>query len=112
MFAFTAFGSLCMVASSKSVLQNFFEDCSDLKKFPVGTSLKTNPLHKFSSPVKLPSQQSSIDLLIENLLNHQMKDSGFPTVPSNDKVLEIFDDSCDDILESASFANLARAGRH
>ena len=90
----------------------FFEDCSDLKKFPVGTSWKTNPLQKFSSPVKLPSQQSSIDSLIENLLNHQMKDSGFQIVSGNDKVLAIFDDSCDDILESARFAYLATAGRH
>ena len=90
----------------------FFEDCIDLKKFPVGTSSKTNPLHKISSPVKLPSQQSSIDSLIENLLNHQMKSSGFQTVSGNDKVLAFFDDSCDDILESASFANLATAGRH
>ena len=111
-FIFTAFGSLCMIASSKKVLQNFFfEDCSDLKKFPVGTSRKTNPLHKISSPVKLPSQQSSMDSLIENLLNHQMKDSGFQTVSGNDKVLAIFDDSCDDVSESASFANLATAGR-
>ena len=89
----------------------FFEDCSDLKKFSVGTSWKTNPLHKFSSPVKLPSQQSSIDSLIENL-DHQMKDSGFQLVSGNDKVLALFDDSCDDILESSSFANLATAGWH
>ena len=41
-----------------------------------------------------------------------MKDSGSQTVSGNDKVLVVFDDSCDDILESASFANLATAGRH
>ena len=41
-----------------------------------------------------------------------MEDSGFQTVSGNDKVLAIFDDSCDDILEIASFANLATAGRH
>ena len=90
----------------------FFEDYSDLKKFPVGTYWKTNPSHKLSSPVKLPSQQSSFDSLIENFLNHQMKDSGFQTVSGNDKVLAIFHNSCDDILESASFANLATPGRH
>ena len=41
-----------------------------------------------------------------------MKDSGFQTVSGNDQVLAILDDSCDDILESASFANLATADRH
>ena len=41
-----------------------------------------------------------------------MKNSGFQTVSGNDKVLAIFDDFCDDILESASLANLATAGRH
>ena len=96
----------------KVFCKNFFEDCSDLTKFPVGTSWKTNPLHKFSSPVKLSSQQSSIDSLIENLLNHQMENSGFQTVSGNDKVMAIFYDSCDDILESVSFANLATAGQH
>ena len=41
-----------------------------------------------------------------------MKDSGFQTVSSNDKVLAIFENSCDDILENASFTNFATAGRH
>ena len=41
-----------------------------------------------------------------------MKDSGFQTVSGNDKVSASFDDSCDDILEFVSFANLATAGRH
>ena len=103
---------VCDLFIKKCSAKNFFEDCSDLEKFPVGTSWKTNPLHKFSSPVKLPSKQPSIDSLIKNLLNHQMKDSRFQTVSGNDKVLAIFDDSCDDILESASFANVATAGRH
>ena len=96
----------------KCSAKKFSENFSVLKKFPAGTSWKTNPLHKFSSPVKLPSQQSSLDSLIENFLNHQMKDSGFQIVSGNDKVLAIFDDYCDDILENASFSNLAIAGRH
>ena len=41
-----------------------------------------------------------------------MKDSAFKTVSGNDRDLAFFDDSCDDILESASFANLETAGRH
>ena len=69
-------------------------------------------MHKLTSPVKLHSQQSSIDSLIENLLNHQMKESGFQTVSGNGKVLAILDDSCDEVLEKASFANLVTGGRH
>ena len=101
-----------MIASSKGFLRNFIGDCSDLKKFPVGISWKSNPLPKFSSPLNFPSQQSSIDSLIENLLNHRMKDSGFQFVSGNDKVLTIFNYFRAEIFESASFANLATAGRH
>ena len=53
-----------------------------------------------------------VDALIENLLNHQNKESAFHTSEGNDRVLAIFDDSCDEILESSAFANLPTAGRH
>ena len=69
---------------------------------------------KSSSPNSIARHYNSgdIDSLIENLLNHQSAESGFRTDKNNEKILAIFDDSCDEILESLSFANLATAGRH
>ena len=53
-----------------------------------------------------------IESLFQNLLNHQSVSGGFQTTVGNEKVLAVFDDSCDEILQSAGFANLATAGRH
>ena len=53
-----------------------------------------------------------IESLFQSLLNHQSVNSGFKTTVGNEKVLAVFDDSCDEILQSAGFANLATVGRH
>ena len=69
-----------------------------------------NPLN--SKHAKLRYSLVDIDPLIEELLNHQSSVSDFRTDENNDKILAIFDDSCDEVLKSSSFANLATAGRH
>ena len=78
------------------------------QEHPENLTPRTNLVHLWSSLArKILLIRSS-----KTFLNHQMKDSGFQTLSGNDKVLAIFDNSCDDILESASFAKLATAGRH
>ena len=58
----------------------------------------------------MKSHHSFIFSLIKNLSNHQTKNSGFETATGSDKFLAIIDDSCEDILESASGASLATTG--
>ena len=95
--------------------QIFFRNCKVSASFQKSKEHQNknetqNPLN----PKHAKSRYSSIDIdsLIEELLNHQSIVSDFRTDENNDKVLAIFDDSCDEVLESPSFANLANAGRH
>ena len=88
----------------------FFQKCPS-------SNLKTTTTTTTTSPELLAKKVKAdtclkIESLLLNLLNHQSADSGFQTDVGNEKVLAVFDDSCDEILQSASFANLATAGRH
>ena len=61
---------------------------------------------------KANQTSTEIEEALNNLLNHQKEESGFRTSGENDKVLAIFDDSCEKLIQSFHFSNLATAGRH
>ena len=56
--------------------------------------------------------QTRMDSLISNLLDHESQESKFYTLLGNEKALAIFNDSCEEILQSSSSANLATVVRH
>ena len=54
--------------------------------------------------------QPIYNLFNQNLLNHQSVNSGFQTTVGNEKVLAVFDDSCDEILIERRFCKLGHSG--
>ena len=89
---------------AKFFLENVAETENETGLAKLGNQNHQTPGHKTS--------HSRIDTLISNLLDHQSQENSYHTTFGNEKALAIFDDSCEAILQSASFANLATAGRH
>ena len=77
----------------------------------VGTGDAKNTAQRCEASLE-KRNQARLDSLISNLLDHESQESEFYTLLGNKKALAIFDDSCEEILQSSSFANLATAGRH
>lgn len=90
----------------------FFQNCLYSKTNNTSASAALSADHFKNSNKENSSGVLLVGSLIDNLLDHQSAKSGFQIPTGNDKVLAIFDDSCEEILESSSFAKLATAGRH
>ena len=100
----TIFEQFYQDVPSKVFFENVVETENETGLAKLGNQKHQTPGHKTS--------HSRIDTLISKLSDHQSQESKYHTTFGNEKALAIFDDSCEEILQSANFANLATAGRH